>query len=213
MWKKLLYKTGIAYLVLCLLAYGYYWLGVKWLDFDIRDGEKIQNLSMSLWGWTATMVTPVAAFFALDGWREQQKKINISNIAGEVLVDYEKFKIALLFLAVDIRKIIESNLLCSDSLNEIIGNTIAVRMPSQELSSEIAKLAFVVAGESEAESKKLSEINEKMNLEFIKLMKDLLGGLEEIHRYKEADTRISIILELGDGELRSYCRDYILYKN
>ena len=36
-------------------------------------------------------------------------------------------------------------------------------MPSQQLSSNVSKLAFIVEGESEAESKKLSKINEKLN--------------------------------------------------
>ncbi len=85
MWNKLLFKTGIAYLILCLLAYSYYWIGVKWLGFDISTGEKIQILSISLWGWTAAMCTPIAAFFALDAWREQQKIVSESNLAYEIL--------------------------------------------------------------------------------------------------------------------------------
>lgn len=87
-WGRLHYggKVLISYLGLCFVAViaciVLYW----WLDLSSpSDKGSIVAVVVGLLAWTAAMIVPIAAFYAIADWREQQRALSKATIAKKII--------------------------------------------------------------------------------------------------------------------------------
>ena len=71
-----------SYIALCVIAVGGYFVLVRWLG--VADSSAKATIAIGLIAWTAAMIVPIAAGFAITDWREQQRLLNESTYAKEL---------------------------------------------------------------------------------------------------------------------------------
>ena len=85
-------KVFGAYVLLCVVAVLIYILAV--LGFEINESGDKATLFVGLLAWTGAMIVPVAAFYAISDWREQQRAIQLAqhteNIYKSIKVFHQK---------------------------------------------------------------------------------------------------------------------------
>ena len=84
-------KVFGAYVLLCLVAIIAYFIMVPALTIDGKEPDKAV-LIVGLLAWTAAMIVPVTAFYAIVDWRLQQQELNKSAIAKKFLDKYLELK-------------------------------------------------------------------------------------------------------------------------
>ncbi|ENW61761.1 hypothetical protein [Acinetobacter baumannii] len=87
---ELIVKLFLSYIFLLLLCFLFYALIV----LPVTEAEKV-NAIIGLFGWSATIYAPIAAYILLDNWKAQNHYTVIINIIIEMLDEIENFSKAI----------------------------------------------------------------------------------------------------------------------
>ncbi|CAI3144301.1 hypothetical protein MWMV18_MWMV18_01439 [Acinetobacter calcoaceticus] len=87
---ELIVKLFLSYVFLLLLCFLFYSLVV----LPVTEAEKV-NAIIGLFGWSATIYAPIAAYILLDNWKAQNHYIVKINILIEMIDTIEKFSKAI----------------------------------------------------------------------------------------------------------------------
>lgn len=145
-----------SYILLCVLAVILYFLLNGLFQEPDKPYQHSETLVAGLITWTAAMIVPVAAGFALTDWKTQQRAIHTANDAREIRKLCSDTFNPLLLILIDINSILEAN---KAAYTDYIEKKISIQKLNERLDTSKNRL-----------DEKLQPITEHFNYSYLNLL-------------------------------------------